>query len=186
MYNNNCKRNRALPVSISAIILVAVSTMQLSSMIVSNGNAASNVYAKYSNNQAQSLINECGIGESSGVNCAINGPQIQADGSATTPVISQTSGQRGPAGPSESEQKLQVRTVIGDSTIALPGFTTATASCAPDELATGGGIATGTVLPGSIYADMGIPRDAPNTWTLLYINPGPTSISIRAFAECAS
>jgi hypothetical protein len=100
MYND-WKRNRALPVSlsVSVILLLAVSTTQLSS----NGNIASdNAYAKYSNNQAQSLVNECGINESSGVNCATNGPQIQGDGCATTPLISQSSGQRGPVGPAEA------------------------------------------------------------------------------------
>ncbi len=50
------------------------------------------------NSQAQSLVNNCGIGQSSGI-CANYGPMIQGDGSATTPVITQSGGQRGPPGP---------------------------------------------------------------------------------------
>jgi hypothetical protein len=63
MYNSQ-KKNRALPVSlnVSVILLLAFSTTQLSSMVVSNGNTANNAYAKYSNSQAQSLINDCGEG----------------------------------------------------------------------------------------------------------------------------
>lgn len=55
-------------------------------MISLNGNsiaAPNSVYAKYSNNQAQSFVNECGVDESSGINCVASGPQTQADGSAT-------------------------------------------------------------------------------------------------------
>jgi hypothetical protein len=59
MYNK-WKGNRALPISISVIILVAVSTAQLSSMVASNDNIATDpVYAKrHSTNfeQAASLV----------------------------------------------------------------------------------------------------------------------------------
>lgn len=95
--------NRAFRVSPSAsvIIFLVVSTTQLSSMIVLNSNtilAPNTVFAKYSNNQAQSLVNECGVGDSSGPNCANNGPLTQGDGIASSPIVSQSGGQ-GPAGP---------------------------------------------------------------------------------------
>jgi hypothetical protein len=59
-------------------------------MVVSNGNSANNAYAKYSNSQAQSLINDCGEGDSgASPNCAIVSPQMQADG--TAPITFQIS-----------------------------------------------------------------------------------------------
>ena len=80
MYNSP-KKNLGLPVSLNVrfIILVAVSTVQLSSMTVASGNA----YAKYSNNQAQSLVNDCDVFDSGRApNCQNNAPQITADGTA--------------------------------------------------------------------------------------------------------
>lgn len=58
--------------------------------------------AEYSNNQAQSFVNECGLDESSGINCIASGPQTQAHGSATAiPIVSNAGGQgqQGPPGP---------------------------------------------------------------------------------------
>lgn len=101
MYNSP-KKNLALPISLDVrvIILVAVLTMQLTSMMVTNGDATGNAYAKYStNSQVQSLVNNCGIGESNGVNCALIGPQVQGDGSVSSPVISQSGAARGEQGP---------------------------------------------------------------------------------------
>src|SRR5918995_2567452 len=148
--------NRAFHVSASAsvIIFLVVSTTQLSSMIVLNSNtilAPNTVFAKYSNNQAQSLVNECGVGDSSGPNCANNGPMTQGDGTASSPIVSQSGGQ-GPAGPQgppgiQGEQgppgpdkELQVRTDSGDVLTVAPDTTlTVTAPCNSDEVATGGG-----------------------------------------------
>jgi len=75
------------------IVLVAVSTSQLSTMVLSNVDSV--VYA-YSNSQAQSLNNDCEHG-----NCGNNGPQSQADGNAFAPIISIFGGQgeQGPPGP---------------------------------------------------------------------------------------
>ena len=86
--------------SVIAIVLVAVSTMQLSSMVLPNGNV---VYA-YSNSQAQSLVNECGVGDSADANCGIVSPQIQADGTAISPILSLSGGQgeQGPPGPQQA------------------------------------------------------------------------------------
>src|SRR5919106_1170334 len=104
---NSLKKNLALLVSlaVSVIILVAVPTVQLSTLMVASGDANGNAYAKYSNNLAQSLVNDCGVGDSRGApNCIINSPQIQADGSANIPMVSSSEGQgppgpQGPAGP---------------------------------------------------------------------------------------
>ena len=104
MYNSP-KKNLALPVllNVRVIILVVVSTMQLSSMIVSNDNViGDDVYAqRYSNNQTQSFVNECGVGEPIGINCANNGPMIHGDGTAIALTPSQISsgGEQGPVGP---------------------------------------------------------------------------------------
>lgn len=122
------------------MIALAVSTSQLSTMVLSNASVDSVVY-EYSNSQAQSFVNECGLDESSGINFVANGPQTQADGSTlATPIISNAGGQgqqrpsgpeglqgeRGPAGPEGPQgpkgdtgergpagpmQKLQVKTV---------------------------------------------------------------------------
>ena len=66
-----------LSVSVTVIILVAVT-----SMVSFNGNTVTQVYGKYSNDQAQSLSNDCqAVGDLSGApNCANNGLQNQADG----------------------------------------------------------------------------------------------------------
>jgi hypothetical protein len=113
-------RNQPLSVSISVVILVVISTMQLSSMVVLNDNNVftSNAYAKYStNSQAQSLANECGVDGSNGNNCQNTGPQTIADGAATAlaplqisnPVKEGPPGPQGPAGPAgpQGEQGLQ-------------------------------------------------------------------------------
>lgn len=83
----------------SAMLLAEV-VLLLATLAVSNSNT--DLYAKYSNSQAQSLVNECGQDESSGINCVANGPQTQADGSAmATPIVSNAGGQgqQGPPGP---------------------------------------------------------------------------------------
>ena len=83
-------RNQGLKLytSIIAIVLVAVSTAQLSSVVLSNNNV---VYA-YSNSQAQSLSNDCDVIDSSSVsNCQNSGPQTQADGTASSPITFQIS-----------------------------------------------------------------------------------------------
>jgi hypothetical protein len=79
-------RNLKLSVTISVLILVTVSTMQVSSMIASNGNLdAYDVYAKYTNDQAQSFANDCYSSDiSGGSNCANNGLQTQASESTGT------------------------------------------------------------------------------------------------------
>ncbi len=49
-------------------------------------------YAKYSNSQAQSFVNECLSGDSGESPFCLNGgPQIQADGSVSSPMNTQVS-----------------------------------------------------------------------------------------------
>ncbi|MGA7368452.1 MAG: hypothetical protein WBX01_04935, partial [Nitrososphaeraceae archaeon] len=80
-------------------MLVAVSTFQLSTMVLSNVDSV--VYAYSSNSQAQSRANDCGIDETSGINCANNGPQNVGDGTATalTPLQISIPVNEGPPGP---------------------------------------------------------------------------------------
>ena len=96
--------------SVIAVLLVAVSTAQLSSIVLSNGAV---VYA-YSNSQAQSLSNECDVIDSTGVsNCQNSGPQTQADGTASSPITSQVSnfGQQETQGP-PSQEPPAVRVIL--------------------------------------------------------------------------
>ena len=56
-------RNRALGISTVLFILIAtISTSQISSVTTSGDNTVNSVYAKYSNSQASSLVNECSGG----------------------------------------------------------------------------------------------------------------------------
>lgn len=145
--------------------------------------------AKYSNSQAQSLVNEYGVGDSADANCGIISPQTQADGRAMSPIFSFPGGQgeQGPPGPQgpqgvqgeqgpkgdtgdtgpqgpqrvggpQGEQGLQgvqgvqgpagpdkeLQTRIVQSEVGIlppdPNFDFITVTCAPDEVATGGGV----------------------------------------------
>ena len=73
-----------------AVPLVAVSTAQLSSIGLSNGTV---VYA-YSNSQAQSFVNECRIDGLTNLNCANNGPLMQGEGIASSPIVTQSAGRQ--------------------------------------------------------------------------------------------
>ena len=70
--DKSTKKNLTLPVSLNVrvIILLAVPTVQLSTLMVASGDATGNAYAKYSNNLAQSLGNDCDVFHSDGApNC---------------------------------------------------------------------------------------------------------------------
>jgi hypothetical protein len=94
--------------SVIAVLLVAVSTAQLSSIVPYNGTV---VYA-YSNSQAQSLSNDCDVIDSS---CQNSGPQTQADGAAGSPITFQISnfGQQGTQKPTEPPAEPQPKTCQG-------------------------------------------------------------------------
>jgi hypothetical protein len=75
-------------------------------------------------------------------------------------------GEQGPAGP---DKELQVRTVFGDlKEIPRDSVGTATASCAPDEVATGGGYYyTSDQFSNGLNPlqnDFGSPDIQPNQW----------------------
>jgi len=69
-------------VSILAILLVLLSGIPLIS-----GSATNYASAKYANTQTQANVNEC----ENGTNCAINSPQSQGDGTASSPTNLQIS-----------------------------------------------------------------------------------------------
>src|SRR5919106_6144117 len=80
--------------------MFAIFLILLSGIPLFSGSTTNYVNAKYSNSQAQSYVNECGLDESSGINCVASGPQTHADGSATaTPIVSNAGGGQGPPGP---------------------------------------------------------------------------------------
>jgi hypothetical protein len=191
-------------VSIFAAFLVFMSGMPL----LSGGSITTNyANAKYSNSQAQSFVNECGLDESSGINCVASGPQTQADGSATaTPIVSNAGGQgqhgppgppgpqgpkgdTGEQGPPGPDKELQVRRVFGSGppVIVPPGGQgISEALCASDEVATGGGAtyALRDFGPNEINPNIsGAPIDG--GMEAFAINPGPNPITIEASAVCA-
>lgn len=184
------------------ILVVGMSTTQLTSMVTLNGNTftSNDVYARYStNSQTQSFANECDTS-----NCANSGPQTQADGTAIAPVISLFGGGQGeqglpgppgpkgepgpagPAGPQGPDKELQARVVSGDVVeVSSNELELAVAECDPDEVATGGGIANtggGNVI-NPFTADS--QQEDPPRWEMNVINPDPNPIGIEAFAVCA-
>lgn len=200
-------------VSIFTIDLVLLSGIPLIS-----SSAMNYANARYANTQTQANANEC----EGGTNCAINSPQTQGDGVASTPLSLQISnsglqgppgpqglagpkgdtgaiGPQGPAGPQGSqgiqgqqglpgpEKELEVRSVAGNSVNIPSGQTrTATASCDPDEVVTGGGIRAvdgiNTVNPTHLFQGI---HGSPNTFELTYTNIGGGEATIQVFAECA-
>lgn len=120
------------------MIVVTMSTLQLSNVALSNAQVDNVVYAYSTYTQTQSLDNDCGIDKSSGINCANNGPIMQGDGLASSPVVTQSGSGHGVQEP--PKQELEVRTVLGDE-VTVPGGESGTsiASCDPDERVTGGG-----------------------------------------------
>jgi collagen triple helix repeat protein len=97
---NNIRKTkgiRTLSMSVTTILLIAASALQLSSMTLSNGNV---VYAYSSNfNSAASLVINCsGDGEGSRI-CVNNNPQTQGKDNDVNNQISTLPGPQGPAGP---------------------------------------------------------------------------------------
>jgi hypothetical protein len=80
---------------IAVLVLVAVSTAQLSSVVQSNDNV---VYAYSTNSQAQSHNNECEYDGSSEIKCVFNRQLITGNTTAINTPPSQTSAQQGPPG----------------------------------------------------------------------------------------
>ena len=194
-------------VSIFTIVSVLLSGIPLIS-----SSAMNYANARYANTQTQANANEC----EGGTNCAVNSPHTQGDGVASTPLSLQISnsglqgppgppgdtgaiGPQGPAGPQGSQgiqgqqgppgpdKELEVRSVAGNSVNIPSGQTrTATASCDPDEVVTGGGIRAvdgiNTVNPTHVFQGI---HGSPNTFELTYTNIGGGEATIQVFAECA-
>lgn len=181
-----------MKIRMSAMLLAEV-VLLLATLAVSNSNIVTDLYAKYSNSQAQSLVNECGQDESSGINCVANGPQTQADGSANaTPIVSNAGGQgqqgppgpRGPPGPPGLVEDLDIETTQRGSepVIIHPGATDhATASCNPDEKITGGGFTTS----GNLDVITSLREGDTNDWVAGANNPSSQDGTIIAVVECA-
>ena len=92
---STCTWFRTIYVSI-IMIVIGLSVIQ-SPMYTVNGNA-NEVYGKkytYNLDATTSSANSCSFD----VVCAINSPQILADGSASTPVMQISGGAQGPPGP---------------------------------------------------------------------------------------
>ncbi len=91
---------------------------------------------------------------------------------------------QGPPGP---DKELQVRTVSGDARVVSPGGTgSSTASCEPDEVATGGGFlwdGLGNIENSKIQDTLA----APNEWVATDDNPASNTAAdvIEAHAVCA-
>ena len=80
-----------------------------------------------------------------------------------------------------------MRSVAGNSVNIPSGQTrTATASCDPDEVVTGGGIRAvdgiNTVNPTHVFQGI---HGSPNTFELTYTNIGGGEATVQVFAECA-
>jgi hypothetical protein len=80
---------------LAVLVLVAVSTAQLSSVVPSDDNV---VYAYSTNNQAQSHNKECKYDGSSEIKCVFKGPVFSGNTTAVTAPPSQTSTPQGPPG----------------------------------------------------------------------------------------
>jgi hypothetical protein len=191
MYNN-LKRNRALPISINVIILVAVSTAQLSSMVASNDNiAADPVYAKrHSTNfeQAASLVNDCSGDHESSIICVNNNPQTEGENNVVNTPINSLINNPVEEAP---KQVLQVRQVAGSEiTIPALGTATAVAECDADEFVTGGGFETDEIGSDIFLEGFGTIHEfaisgPPAGWFVRFGNPSTVSGSFHAVAECA-
>lgn len=97
--------------SILTVLLVGISTTQLSSVLPSDDGV---VYAYSNNSQAQSSNDECEYDESSGFNCVFSGPLIIGNDTVTTrppPQIS-SSGQQSPLGPPGSPEDDSTQTIV--------------------------------------------------------------------------
>jgi len=92
---------------IAVLVLVAVSTAQLSSVVPFDGNV---VYAYSTNSQAQSHNNECENDGSSDINCTFTRPVYIGNTSAVTVPPSQRSSPQGPSGPlgNDSSQTIGI------------------------------------------------------------------------------
>jgi hypothetical protein len=191
MYNSP-RKSVALPVSLGVmfIILIVVSTAQISSMIASNGYfAADNVYAqRYTTNfeQAASLVNNCSGDDESSQICVNTNPQTQGkDNNVNTQVTTPP----GPAGPDKVLEQRQVSSFIPTDPPSLPivqpgGTGTFSAKCNTDEIVTGGGYRISEGAFGIVEFQGATATDSTPAWTVTITNHGSTLFTFEVFAEC--
>lgn len=98
--------------------------------------------------------------------------------------------EEGPGGIGEqpgSDGELQVRQVIGNVVPVSPrDLETSLASCAAGEVVTGGGfniLDDANEINPSVWS---FKDDDSEAWSVQLFNPGPATVFINAFAECAS
>jgi hypothetical protein len=194
--NNYCNRFRRVYPLIT--ILALLSIVQLNPLLEYG---STNAYAKYTNSldAAASQANTC-----SGNNNNCFGNTIQTGGEGNTPLISSPTGISEPTAPQGDTgdtippvdtippfgQELQVSGIVGDLVQVHPGqLRFAQASCAPDEVATGGGLTvrSSTLDPlAPQNLDTGhTPTNTPNQWVVSYLNRGENLVVIQASATCA-
>lgn len=142
-----------------------MSTPQLSSMILANGNtaASNNVYTQFP-------------------------PGLRPPPGQQFPPVPPP-GQQFPPLPPELDEELQTRVVVGAfGQVEGDGSTSSrSAICASDEVVTGGGseITSGGNLINPTHRNYPERANNQDRWTVTVTNPGPNPIDIRAFAVCA-
>ena len=154
MYNI-WKGNRTLLILISVIVLVAVSTIHLSSMIMANVNtaASNNVYAQFPS----------GPRPPPGQQFPPVPPGLNEE--LQTRVVVGAFGQVAGDGSTRSTSAI----CASDEVVTGGG----------SEVTSGGNLINPT------HRDFAEPTNDPDRWTVTATNPGPNPIQIRAFAVCA-
>ena len=174
-------------------ILALLSIMQSHPLLLEYG--STNAYAKYTNSldAAASQANTC-----SGNNNNCFGNNIQTGGEGNTPLIG---GLTGTAEPPMAQgdtgdaippfgQELQVRGIVGELVQVPAGQSRfAEAVCAPDELATGGGLrvhsSTLDPIAPQIIDTGHTPSNTPDRWVVSYFDAASQQAVIQASATCA-
>ncbi len=120
MFRNKTKGNKTLSMSVIVVLLIAVSTVQLSTMVLANDHSGNKIYAQQSYVEIQSRTHNDGRDSTS------TNPQVSNSGS---PIA-----QAPPPhpGPPFSKQVLQTRIVdSGQKTVPAGTTSAAIASCLP-------------------------------------------------------
>jgi hypothetical protein len=179
-------RNQGLKLytSVIAVFLVAVSTAQLSSMVLSEDNV---VYAYSTNfNQAASLVNNCSGDDESSQICLNNNQEVQGKDNDVNTQISTPPGR---PGPDKVLEQRQVSSFIPTDPPSLPivqpgGTGTFSAKCNSDEIVTGGGYRISEGAFGIVEFQGATATDSTPAWTVTITNHGSTLFTFEVFAEC--
>ena len=171
-----------------------MSAAQLSSMIVSNGNMADDVYAQgYSTSfeQAASLVNNCAGDHGSSQICVNNNPQTQGKSNDVNTQITTPQVPPGPPGSDKVLQQRQVSSLIFSDDPILPIVQPAataifSAKCNSDEIVTGGGYRMSEGGFGIVEFQGATFTDSIPEWTVRVTNHGNTVFTFEALAECVA